>query len=145
MYGHILIPSDGSELSDRAFAHGLALAKLTGDDIIVLRVTAPPAPILIEGMVIAYPPQEAVQQVEAEVEESFSKLGEQANAAGVACSFRQVEHDQPWRAIVDMAEKVDAGLIVMASHGRRGVSAMVLGSATQKVLTHVKMPVLVCR
>lgn|SRR5512134_3152733 len=145
MFTHILIPSDGSELSDRAFARGLALAKLTGDDIIVLRVTAPPAPILIEGMVIAYPPQEAVDRVEAEIAESFAKLEAQANAAGVSCTFRQVEHDLPWRAIVEMAEKVGAGLIVMASHGRRGVSAMVLGSATQKVLTHTKVPVLVCR
>lgn len=145
MFTHILVPSDGSELSDRAFARGLALAKLTGDDIIVLRVTAPPAPILIEGMVIAYPPQEAISRVEAEIAESFAKLEAQANAAGVACSFRQVEHDQPWRAIVDTAETEGAGLIVMASHGRRGVSAMVLGSATQKVLTHTKVPVLVCR
>jgi nucleotide-binding universal stress UspA family protein len=145
MFTHILVPSDGSELSDRAFARGLALAKLTGDDIIVLRVTAPPAPILIEGMVIAYPPQEAISRVEAEIAESFAKLEAQANAAGVACAFRQVEHDQPWRAIVDTAETEGAGLIVMASHGRRGVSAMVLGSATQKVLTHTKVPVLVCR
>jgi nucleotide-binding universal stress UspA family protein len=145
MFTHILIPSDGSELSDRAFARGLALAKLTGDDIIVLRVTAPPAPILIEGMVIAYPPQEAISQVEADIAESFAQLEAQANAAGVACGFRQVEHDQPWRAIVETAEKEGAGLIVMASHGRRGVSAMVLGSATQKVLTHTKVPVLVCR
>ena len=131
MYTHILIPSDGSELSDRAFAHGLALAKLTGDDLVVLRVTAPPAPILIEGMVIAYPPQEALSRAEAEIEESLPGW-RRRNAAGVTCAFRQVEHDQPWRAIVDTAEKEGAGLIVMASHGRRGVSAMVLGSATQK-------------
>ena len=66
-------------------------------------------------------------------------------AAGVACETIQVEHDDPYRAIIDTADSKGCDLIVMASHGRRGISAIVLGSETVKVLTHCKIPVLVYR
>lgn len=66
-------------------------------------------------------------------------------AAGVACETMQVEHEDPYRAIIDAAESKGCDLIVMASHGRRGISAIVLGSETVKVLTHCKIPVLVYR
>lgn len=66
-------------------------------------------------------------------------------AAGVACETIQVEHDDPYRAIIDTVDSKGCDLIVMASHGRRGISAIVLGSETVKVLTHRKIPVLVYR
>ena len=68
-----------------------------------------------------------------------------AQAAGVACETVQLEHEHPYRAIIDAAESKGCDLIVMASHGRHGISAIVLGSETVKVLTHCKIPVLVHR
>jgi nucleotide-binding universal stress UspA family protein len=67
-----------------------------------------------------------------------------AAAAGVRCETIHLEHDQPWEAIIQTAEQKGCDLIVMASHGRAGVSAVGLGSETNKVLTHSKIPVLVC-
>ncbi len=145
MYNNILIPTDGSELADKAVDQGLALAKLTGATVTLLRVTAPPAPIAVEGIVLDYPQEEVVEQIKARVAEHLSKLEAKARAVGVAVRQKHIQGDQPWREIVDAAEAVDDALIVMASHGRRGLSALVLGSETQKVLTHTSVPVLVCR
>ena len=75
----------------------------------------------------------------------LSTVSTAANSAGVACDVLHVEHEQVYQAIIDAAEARRCDLIVMASHGRRGVSAVVLGSETVKVLTHSKIPVLVYR
>lgn len=145
MYKHILIATDGSELADQAADHGLKLAKLVGADVTLLRVTAPPAPYVVEGIVVAYPQEELQKQIEARVGEHLGRLAEAARVMGVPCTQRHVQGDQPWRAIVDAARTGHASLIVMASHGRRGLSALLIGSETQKVLTHSDVPVLVCR
>ncbi len=78
-------------------------------------------------------------------EKTLGAVVRAAQAAGVACETVQVEHEHPYRAIIDIAEAKRCDLIVMASHGRHGVSAIVLGSETVKVLTHCKVPVLVHR
>jgi nucleotide-binding universal stress UspA family protein len=145
MYKHILIPTDGSDLADKAVEQGIMLAKLTGADLTLLRVTAPPAPLVVEGVVVAYPQEEVQKQVKARVEAHLGGLADKAKAAGVKVVQRQAEHDHPWKAIVDTAKDIGASLIVMSSHGRRGLSALVIGSETQKVLTHTDVPVLVCR
>src|SRR5258708_5452078 len=67
-----------------------------------------------------------------------------ARAAGVACETVQIEQDHPYEGIIETAERRGCDLIVMASHGRSGIAAIVLGSVTTKVLTHTKIPVLVC-
>lgn len=145
MYPRILIPTDGSELSEKAIEHGLEIARKLGSAVTVLRVVAPPSPIVMEGVVITYPMDEVRAQALAVVQKQFEVLGERAKAAGVKLDCHLVEHDQPWRAICDAAKDGPVDLIVMASHGRRGVSALVLGSETQKVLTHSTVPVLVYR
>ena len=76
---------------------------------------------------------------------SLAVAAEAAAAAGVPCETVYLTHDRPWEAIIETAEQRGCDLIVMASHGRAGVSAVVLGSETNKVLTHSKIPVLVCR
>ena len=82
---------------------------------------------------------------------SMQKHGEEIlgavakQAAGFACEMIQVEHEDPYRAIIETADSKGCDLIVMASHGRRGISAIILGSETVKVLTHCKIPVLVYR
>lgn len=145
MYKHILIPTDGSELAGSAVEHGLAIAKHFGAKVTVLRVTPPPQPLVIEGVVIAYPSEDLRRQIAAGVEKNFAEVSSAAKTAGVQATCRSVENEQPWQAIIDTAKKEGCDLIVMASHGRRGVSALVLGSETQKVLTHSVIPVLVYR
>jgi nucleotide-binding universal stress UspA family protein len=71
-------------------------------------------------------------------------IAEEARAEGVVCETVQVEEDQPYQGIIDVAEHRACDLIVMASHGRSGITAIVLGSVTTKVLTYTKIPVLVC-
>jgi len=71
-------------------------------------------------------------------------IAEEARAEGVVCETVQVEEDQPYQGIIDVAAQRGCDLIVMASHGRSGLTAIVLGSVTTKVLTHTKIPVLVC-
>jgi nucleotide-binding universal stress UspA family protein len=145
MYSRILIPTDGSEFSEKAIAHGLEIAKVLGSTVTVLRVVAPPSPIVMEGVVVTYPIEEARAQAMEAVGKQFKVLEERANASGVKMTCRMIEHDQPWRAICDAASEGNIDLIIMASHGRRGVSALVLGSETHKVLTHSTTPVLVYR
>lgn len=145
MYTHILVPTDGSELADKAIEQGIGLAKLTGAKLTVLRVTAPPAPLIIEGVAVDYPQDEVRAQIKQRVEKHLVSLEAQAKAAGITAGHKQVQDEQPWKAIVDVAKADGVSLIVMASHGRRGLSALVLGSETQKVLTHTEIPVLVVR
>jgi nucleotide-binding universal stress UspA family protein len=145
MYTHILIPTDGSELADKALQHGIEAARLFGARVTVVRVTPPPQPLVLEGVVLAYPTEDLRRQIKASVDATFERVDAAAKAAGVSCSTRHVEHEQPWQAIIAAAKEGGCDLIVMASHGRRGVSALVLGSETQKVLTHTTIPVLVYR
>lgn len=145
MYKHILIPTDGGELAEKAVSHGLQLARDFGAKVTVVRVTPPPQPLVIEGVVLAYPSDELRRQIKESVEANFSAVTQAAAAAGVTCSTRHIEQEQPWQAIIAAAKDAGCDLIVMASHGRRGVSALVLGSETQKVLTHSTIPVLVYR
>jgi len=145
MYTHILVPTDGSELADKAIDQGIGLAKLTGAKLTVLRVTAPPAPIVVEGVVVGYPQEEVQAKVKERVEAHLKSLEAKAKAAGITASHMQMQGEQPWKAIVDAAKAHNVSLIVMSSHGRRGLSALVIGSETQKVLTHTDIPVLVVR
>lgn len=145
LYSHILIPTDGSELSDKAVDQGLALAKAIGAKVTMLRVTSQPTPMVYEGVVVALPTEEIRQEIAKNVEQYFVTLRAKAAKAGVTAEAVQVEADVPWQTIIDTAKSKGTGLIVMASHGRRGISAVLLGSETQKVLTHSTVPVLVVR
>jgi nucleotide-binding universal stress UspA family protein len=138
MYTHILIPTDGSELAGKAVQHGIALAKLIGAKVTMLTVL-PPAMITTDTEMIEI--RKASMQKQAE--EILGAVAKQA--AGFACETIQVEHEDPYQAIIDTADSKGCDLIVMASHGRRGISAILLGSETVKVLTHCKIPVLVYR
>jgi nucleotide-binding universal stress UspA family protein len=137
MYKHILIPTDGSELSRKAIQHGIALAKSVNAKVTVMTVTAPFDVFAVEhGM-----EQHAVNLAA----KDLNAATEVAKAAGISCDTMRVEHEHPYRAIIDTAAQKVCDLIVMASHGRRGISAIVLGSETVKVLTHSAVPVLVVR
>ena len=138
MYTHILIPTDGSELAGKGVQHGVALAKRIGAKVTILTVL-PPDMITADREVMEI----RKERTQKHAEEVLGAVAMQT--AGVACETIQVEHVDPYQAIIDTADSKGCDLIVMASHGRRGISAIVLGSETVKVLTHCKIPVLVYR
>jgi len=143
MYTHILIPTDGSDISRKAIRHGIALAKAVNAKVTAVTVSTPFHVFSVEPAMVTDTP-ETYQKHMATLAAKY--LGEvAAAAAGVSCETLHVEHEHPYRAIIDTANQRGCDLIVMASHGRRGVSAIVLGSETVKVLTHSTIPVLVYR
>ncbi len=133
MFKHILIPTDGSEVTGRAIRSGVTLAKALGAKLTGITVTVP-------SQIFAN-----TTQTNAAAEKYLDQIKDAATAAGVDCSVIQSEHEQPYQAIIDAAKRNGCDLIVMASHGRRGVSALMLGSETVKLLTHSTIPVLVYR
>jgi nucleotide-binding universal stress UspA family protein len=144
MYAHILVPTDGSELSAKATRSAVELAKKLGARITALTVIEPyPYSPLAEAQPIA--PQEFLDAEMRLAEQRLKAVHDCAAAAGVACDGNSIEAAQPWRTICDEAARINADLVVMASHGRRGISALLLGSETQKVLTHSSVAVLVVR
>ena len=145
MHRHILIPVDGSALSQAALEYGIALAKSVGAKVTVLTVSAPFHTFAPEAIMVTDTPEQYTKQAAAVAMRYLNAAKEVASAAGVSCETVHVEHDHPYLAIIDLAAKKSCDLIVMASHGRHGVSAIVLGSETSKVLTHSSVPVLVVR
>jgi nucleotide-binding universal stress UspA family protein len=144
MYKHILFPTDGSDITAKALGQALELAKLMGAALHTLAVMEPfPYSAISEMQPV--PPQEFFDAQQRVAQARVKAVTEAAAKAGVACQAHTVEALHPWEAILDHAQAQGCDLIVMASHGRRGVSALLLGSETQKVLTHSKLPVLVVR
>jgi len=145
MHKHILIPTDGSALSQAAVEYGIALAKSVGARITVLTVSASFHTFAIEPVMVTDTPEQYATQMAALAKKHLDAAREVALAASVSCETVHVEHDHPYLAIIQTAAEKSCDLIVMASHGRRGISAIVLGSETSKVLTHIGVPVLVVR
>ncbi len=145
MYRHILIPDDGSPLSEKAVEHGIALAKSVGARITAITVTEPFHMLVVEPSVTVDTLEDYARHAAAAASRILDRISRTAKAAGVTCEVLHVEHEQPYQAVIDAAAARGCDLIVMASHGRRGMSALVIGSETTKVVTHSKIPVLVCR
>lgn len=145
MYRNILVPTDGTEFAARAIGHAVALAKQFGAKITGVTVIPPVRLMAIEGAVLAETPEDYERWVREISEERLAAVKTAARDAGVACETVHVEHDQPYQGIIDTANTRKCDLIVMASHGRRGVVGLLLGSETQKVLTYSGIPVLVYR
>lgn len=144
MYRHILIPTDGSELSEKAIRNGVALAKSLGAKITALTVMEPWS---TGGRPVALArPRQVYEEGAKERAHLHLELAVQAALeAGVSVSTEQVFSDHPYEAIIATAGEKGCDLILMASHGWRGIKALVLGSETTKVLTHTNIPVLVHR
>jgi nucleotide-binding universal stress UspA family protein len=147
MYRHILIPTDGSELAERAVTHGLSLAKFVGAKVTVIIVEERPgawlAPFGETGAAKAF--TEFTEEIKEYYASALDRVANAAKQAGVPCDTTQAREVQPYEAIIATATDRGCDLIVMASHGRSGLSAVVLGSVTNKVLTYTKVPVLVVR
>ena len=145
MYKHILIPTDGSELAAKAIGHGVRLAKAAGAQVTGVTVTEPFHLVTVAPSQLEYTRAEYRKHSEAYAEKALQAVSTAAAAENVPHRVVQVEHEHPYQGIIDTALANGCDLIVMASHGRHGMSAIVLGSETVKVLTHSKIPVLVCR
>ncbi|MGO8917788.1 MAG: universal stress protein [Stellaceae bacterium] len=145
MYTNILIATDGSELAGKAVEHGITLAQRIGAKATALTVWPPFHTVTTDTQMLEDTAPQYKARMEKLAGETLAAVARSAQAAGVACETLQVEHEHPYRAIIDAALSKGCDLIVMASHGRHGISAIVLGSETVKVLTHSKIPVLVYR
>ena len=144
MFKRIIVPTDGSDITAKAVSTAVALAKLCGAELHTLAVMEPfPYSAISEMQPV--PPQEFYDAQERIAAGRVQAVLAAAAAAGVAAEGATVEALHPWEAILDTAKQKGCDVIVMASHGRRGVAALLLGSETQKVLTHSTLPVLVLR
>ena len=149
MYAKILIATDGSDVAARGLEQGLALAKALGSAVTIVTATEPAAIVGGGYASIAGTGVDVLPELMQAQQESADKLLTDAKAAaaaaGLAAATARVDDSFPAEAIVATAEKIGADLIVMGSHGRRGVSRVLLGSQASNVLTHTKVPVLVVR
>ncbi len=145
MYKKILLPTDGSQLSTAAIAQGVALAKAIGAKVMGMTVSAPFHTFALDPMMVGDTRETYKKDCEERAAKDLGAIKTAASAAGVPCEVVHVNADHPYEGIIDTAKTAGCDLILMASHGRKGASALVLGSETVKVLTHSKIPVLVCR
>lgn len=144
MFKRILVPTDGSAVTDKAVQTALTLAKVSGGAMYTISVKEPfPYSAISEMQPV--PPQEFYDAQERIAAARVKAVQDAAAAAGVTCNAHTVEALHPWEAILDHAKSQQCDVIVMASHGRRGVAALLLGSETQRVLIHSPIPVLVVK
>ena len=147
MYKRILVSTDGSKLSDKAIKEAAKLAKLAQADLLILHVRPPyDRPLYMEGSSLAMPSRKkqkiAEDKEEHDILHAAAKI---ADAIGATTETTYVTSTSPFEAIVKTAKKEKCDLIVMSSHGRRGLAGLLIGSETQKVLIHTTVPVLVVR
>lgn len=144
MYKRILVPTDGSERSVKAVEGAARFAKPLGATLVIMTVVEPYS----YTNLAEYRPESIEQydeRVTAEAEERLAEAKRVADAAGVENKTVMVKSFSPAEAIIEQAEKNGCDIIFMASHGRKGIAAVLLGSETQKVLTHSRFPVMVYR
>lgn len=147
MFKHFLVPTDGSQLSKNAAAQAITLAKEVGASITFFFAKSDyPVAFYGEGALIdPTTPERFAELATRQAHDALSLLEGMAVEAGVPCFLKSTVSDLPYEAIIECAEQSGCDLIFMASHGRRGIAGLLLGSETHKVLTHSKVPVLVYR
>jgi len=147
MFRRILVPTDGSDLSNESVKSAIKLAEENGAAIVALNVQ----PVYRPPVVAEVPVADVYSQEEYEAgalkvgNKVLAEVAEWAAAASVPCKTVAQLDSSPYETIIRVARDEGCDLIFMASHGRRGMAGLLLGSETQKVLTHCKIPVLVHR
>ena len=148
MYRHILIATDGSELAGKAVNHGMALAKCLNIPVTAVTVTEPWS-VLELGRQARQGNQNPIAQFEdmatAAATSILDKVKQVANSQGIRCDVVHVHDKHPAEGIIAAAKDNGCDLIIMASHGRRGLDRVLLGSQANEVLTHSKVPALIVR
>jgi nucleotide-binding universal stress UspA family protein len=145
MFRHILVPTDGSRLSDVAVQKAIEIAKESDARLTAIHVGTPFHVITINSEALTDTRDAYERHMKEKGREILSAVEKAAEQKGVRCAGRFEVSEQPYEAIINAAAETGCDLIVMASHGRRGVKGLLLGSETQKVLTHSSVPVLVYR
>jgi nucleotide-binding universal stress UspA family protein len=144
MFKHILVPVDGSPTAQLAIEKAISLSKAFGARVTAIFVIDP-YPFTGVGTDFAYGQAEYLNAATAEANAAIKAAKTAFEQAGVSAETSVIEAHAAWRGVVEAAESVQADLIVMGSHGRSGLEKLVLGSVTQAVLSHTKLPVLVVR
>lgn len=147
MFKHILVPVDGSQLSDSTVDRAISFASEAGAKITFF-FAKPEYPLAFYGegaLIDPTTPEQFTRMADQQAQSILDAAATKAKIAGVTADVRSSVNDAPWAGIIAAAEEENADLIFMASHGRRGISGLLLGSETHKVLTHSKIPVLVYR
>ena len=146
MFKHILIATDGSAISNKAAKAGIALARALGAKVLAYCAVEPMQPIYVEGYAFD---QKVIEEIEQHARKAAQNrvdaIGKMAKAASVSFTSVVTKAFTPYEGIINAAKKQKCDVIFMASHGRRGISALIMGSVTQKVLTHSRLPVVVYR
>ena len=145
MFKHVLLPTDGSSLSQAAIQKGVQFAKSMTAKITGISVMPEQRYYLYQTDITVQVKEETAKQHSLQANRNLSVIEKAAKEAGVPCETLCEISDHPYETIIRVAEQKGCDLIMMASHGRRGVKGLLLGSETQKVLTHSKIPVLVYR
>jgi nucleotide-binding universal stress UspA family protein len=145
MFKHILIPTDGSKLSMNAVRAAITFAQEAGAEVTLLAVTAPFHMLASNSEEVEAARLEHETNADTHCQQFLNEGALKARQCGVLCETVHVEHDDICRAIIDTANDRSCDLIAMASHGRRGLSAVLVGSVTLQVLSHSRIPVLVYR
>jgi nucleotide-binding universal stress UspA family protein len=145
MFKHILIATDGSDASQKATEQGVQIAKALGARITAVTVTTPWKSIAVGEIAIILPEGPYEAEAARVARERLDKVEAMAQEAGLTCETVHRVHIHAWEVILDVAKKKGCDLVVMGSHGRRGLDSLLVGSETQKVLSHSKVPVLVSR
>jgi nucleotide-binding universal stress UspA family protein len=147
MFRHILVPTDGSQLSTDTVRRALGFARETGAKVTFF-FAKPDYPVTFYGegaLIDPTTPEKFAEMAQQQASEILAKCEQAATEAGVPCNCVSATSEVPYEAIIEAAQGAGCDLIFMASHGRRGISGLLLGSETQKVLTHSTIPVLVYR
>ena len=145
-FRRILIPTDGSLLSKKAARAGIAFAAAVGAEVTAYHALEDPTALYADGFSVdTFAMRDWDKRARAMGNKLTGSIGKMAEAAGVRFSALVTKADTSYEGIVDAAKKRRCDVIFMASHGRRGLSRLVMGSVTQKVLTHSKIPVMVYR
>lgn len=144
MFKRILVPTDGSDITAHAVDTAIQLAKVHGAQLLTLSVMEP-FPYSAVSEIQPVPPQEFIDAQQRVATQRVEAVSTTAAAQGLACKAHTVEALHAWEAIVDHAKAENVDLIVMASHGRSGFAALLLGSEAQKVVTHIETPVLIVK
>jgi nucleotide-binding universal stress UspA family protein len=145
MFKHILLPTDGSELSEAAIQKGIQFAKSINAKVTGFHVILPFHVFTIQTEMLEDTKGQYERASKVQAEQFLGVIKKAAEKAGVSCDTDYVTSNHPYEMIINAAEKKGCDLIMMAAHGRSGVQGLLIGSETQKVLTHTKIPVLVFR
>lgn len=145
MYKRILLPTDGSEASARAVYAAVDFAKSTGGELVAMTAIPEFHTFTTDAEMLEQTAAEYKEASTARAARMLDEIAAVARESGVPCACLQVVSDSPYEAIIATAREQDCDLIMMASHGRRGIKGLLLGSETQKVLVHSAIPVMVHR